>query len=575
MRPLDRFLRARDLLVSLRDDHEAAVRRFTWPELTSFNWVSDYFDVYAAGNPRQALVIIDDAGAVTAAVSFDELAERSRRVTRFLARLGVGRGDRVLVMLANVAPLWETLLGAARLGAVVIPATTQLTAGDVADRLERGEVRCAVVESAVTERFAGDRPGLIRIAVGDAVAGWTRFDEAYAEAGGAWLAAAPTPADDPLLLYFTSGTTARPKLVLHTHTSYPVGHLSTMYWLGVREGDRHLNISSPGWAKHAWSCWFAPWNAGATVVVHNYARFRPQATLELLARERIDTLCAPPTVWRMLVLEDLAAHPVSLREAVSAGEPLNPEVIDAVRRAWKLTVRDGYGQTETTALIGNCPGDDIVPGSMGWPLPGYRVTLLDAAGAERGEGQGEDEGEGEGQSEGEIAVALAPRPTGLMATYVGDPDKISAATAGGYYRTGDEAARDRSGRFTFVGRGDDVFKSSDYRISPFELESVLVEHPAVAEAAVVPSPDPVRTAVPKAFVALAPGHQPSRALGLEILEFVRARLAPYKRVRKLEFATLPKTISGKIRRVELRRLEQDRQASGERGEHETAWDDEQ
>jgi acetyl-CoA synthetase len=560
MRPLDRFLRARDLLVSLRDDHEAASRQFTWPELTVFNWVSDYFDVYAVGNARPALIILDDAGAVTTSVSFADLAERSRRVTRFLARIGVSRGDRVLLMLSNVAPLWETLLGAARLGAVVIPATTQLTTADVGDRLERGAVRCAVVESAVTDRFPADAPGLLRVAVGDRVAGWTGFDDAYGEDGGSWLAAAPTAADDPLLLYFTSGTTARPKLVLHTHTSYPVGHLSTMYWIGVREGDRHLNISSPGWAKHAWSCFFAPWNAGATVVVHNYARFRPQATLELLARERIDTLCAPPTVWRMLVLENLAAHAVKLREVISAGEPLNPEVIEAVRKAWNLTVRDGYGQTETTALIGNAPGDDIVPGSMGRALPGYRIGLLDAAGAE-----GDD---------GEIAVSLAPRPTGLMAAYVGDPDKLSAATAGGYYRTGDEAVRDPSGRFTFVGRGDDVFKSSDYRISPFELESVLVEHPAVAEAAVVPSPDPVRTAVPKAFVALAPGHAPSRALGLEILEFVRTRLAPYKRVRKIEFAVLPKTISGKIRRVELRRLEVTRQANAERGEHEVSWDDE-
>ena len=559
MSTLDRFLAARNLLVSLRNDHEAASREFRWPELPIFNWVSDYFDVYAAGNARPALILIDDGGAVTTSLSFAELAERSRRVTRFLARLGVQRGERVLVMLSNVAPLWETILGAARLGAVIIPATTQLTAADVADRLERGEVRCAVVESAVTDKFAASPPGLVRVAVGDRVAGWTAFEDAYQEDGGAWLASAPTAADDPLLLYFTSGTTARPKLVLHTHTSYPVGHLSTMYWLGVREGDRHLNISSPGWAKHAWSCFFGPWNAGATVVVHNYARFRPQATLDVLTRERIDTLCAPPTVWRMLVLEDLAAHAVKLRELISAGEPLNPEVIEAVRKAWNLTVRDGYGQTETTALIGNAPGDTIVPGSMGTPLPGYRITLLDAAGAER--------------DEGEIAVALSPRPTGLMAGYVGDPEKLSAATAGGYYRTGDEAVRDSSGRYTFVGRGDDVFKSSDYRISPFELESVLVEHPAVAEAAVVPSPDPVRTSVPKAFVALAPGHEPSRDLGLEILEFVRTRLAPFKRVRKIEFAVLPKTISGKIRRVELRRLEVTRQSKGERGEHEVGWDD--
>src|SRR6185369_2713973 len=303
VRPLDRFLRARDLLVSLRADHEAAVREFRWPELTEFNWVSDYFDVYAAGNARPALIIFDDAGAVTTSVSFAELAERSRRVTRFLARLGVGRGDKVLLMLSNVAPLWETLLGAARLGAVVIPATTQLTPVDVADRLERGAVRCAIVESAVTDRFPVDAPGLLRVAVGDRVAGWTAFDDAYGEDGGAWLAPAPTAADDPLLLYFTSGTTARPKLVLHTHTSYPVGHLSTMYWIGVREGDVHHNISSPGWAKHAWSCFFAPWNAGATVFVYNYARFDAPRMLDTIARRGVTTLCAPPTVWRMLIGE--------------------------------------------------------------------------------------------------------------------------------------------------------------------------------------------------------------------------------------------------------------------------------
>jgi acetyl-CoA synthetase len=550
MRPLDRFLAARDLLQAKRADHEAASRDFVWPDLDVWNWVSDYFDVYADGNPRPALIIVDDAGAATT-LSFAELAERSRRVGRFLSRQGIGRGDRVLLMLGNVAPLWETVLAAARLGAVVIPATTQLTAADLADRLERGRVRCAVVEAGACDRLPGDRPGLVRLAVGGPTAGWLTYEDAYAESGAPIAAAAPTPANDPLLLYFTSGTTAKPKLVLHTHQSYPVGHLSTLFWIGLREGDRHLNISSPGWAKHAWSSFFAPWNAGATIVVHNYARFRPAATLDLLVKQDIDTLCAPPTVWRMLILENLAAFPVRLREAVSAGEPLNPEVIEAVRRAWRLTVRDGYGQTETTALIGNAPGDEVVAGSMGRALPGYRLELLDAA--------------GQPTDEGELAVALEPRPLGLMATYLDDAERMQAATAGGYYRTGDEAVRDASGRFTFVGRGDDVFKSSDYRISPFELESVLVEHPAVAEAAVVPCPDSLRTSVPKAFVALAPGHEASRALGLEILEFCRARLAPYKRIRRLEFAALPKTISGKIRRVELRKLEAERQQSGEHG----------
>ncbi|MDI3287297.1 AMP-binding protein [Polyangium sp. 15x6] len=558
MNATDLFLRARDHLLATRDDHDRACAGFSWPVLEHFNWATDWFDVYARGNTRRALWIVDESGAETTA-TFAELSERSTRVARFLRGLGVERGARVLVMLPNVLPLWEVLLGAAKIGAVIIPATTQLTAEDVADRLTRGEVRCVIAESAVADRFGAAGPHVVRIAVGEPIEGWTRYDDAYAAPAALPASAAPTRATDPLLLYFTSGTTAKPKLVLHTHQSYPIGHLSTMYWVGLREGDTHLNISSPGWAKHAWSSVFAPWNVGATVLVHAYKRFVPAATLDLLARCKVDTLCAPPTVWRMLILEDLAAHRVSLREAVSAGEPLNPEIIDAVRRAWNLTVRDGYGQTETTAQIGNTPGMTVVPGTMGRPLPGYTVALLDA--------------EGRAGSEGEIALALDPRPMGLMAGYLDDEARTAEVTAGGYYRTGDEAVRDAAGLYTFVGRGDDVFKSSDYRISPFELESALLEHPAVAEAAVVPSPDPVRTSVPKAFVVLSPGVAPTRDTAQAILQFARERLAPYKRVRRLEFTELPKTISGKIRRVELRKLEAARRARNERGALEWTTED--
>lgn len=343
-----------------------------------------------------------------------------------------------------------------------------------------------------------------------------------------------TRASDPLLLYFTSGTTAKPKMVLHSHESYPVGHLSTMYWIGLEPGDVHWNISSPGWAKHAWSCWFAPWNAGATVFAYNYARFHAKAVLTMLARRPVTTLCAPPTVWRMLVQEKLADYPVSLREAVSAGEPLNPEVIERVQAAWGLTIRDGYGQTETTAVAGNSPGQAVKPGCMGRALPGYRIELLDPAGRPA--------------AEGEICLDLSPPPTGLMLGYGG----ASAQPAGAYYHTGDLGSRDGNGYITFIGRVDDVFKSSDYRISPFELENVLVRHRAIAEAAVVASPDPVRHAVPKAFVLLAEGYAASADLARDIFQFVRENVAPYKRIRRLEFSDLPKTISGKIRRVQLR-----------------------
>ena len=353
-----------------------------------------------------------------------------------------------------------------------------------------------------------------------------------------------------MLLYFTSGTTAKPKLVAHCQTSYSIGHLSTAYWIGLRRGDVHLNLSSPGWAKHAWSCFYAPWNAEATVLAYQFERFSATALLDQLVRCQVTTFCAPPTVWRMLIQEDLRRWPVVLREVVGAGEPLNPEVIARVKDAWGLTIRDGFGQTETTAQIGNPPGQRLKPGSMGRPLPGYAVALIAADGS-----VGE---------EGEICLDLKRRPVGLMQAYLDDPDKTAEVMRDGYYHTGDVASRDAEGYLTYVGRLDDVFKSSDYRISPFELESVLIEHPAVAEAAVVPSPDPLRLAVPKAFVVLAAGAAADAATACSILEYVRGRVSPFKRIRRLEFADLPKTISGKIRRVELRLSENDRPASGQR-----------
>ncbi len=326
-----------------------------------------------------------------------------------------------------------------------------------------------------------------------------------------------------------------------------------MYWLGVRPGDIHLNISSPGWAKHAWSCFFAPWNAGAGVFMLNQPRFNAKALLDTLARCKISTFCAPPTVWRMLIQEDLKSWQVSLKEVIGAGEPLNPEIIGRVKEAWGLTIRDGYGQTETTLQIGNFPGQPVKPGAVGKPAPGYRVELLDADGA--------------AQDEAEICLSLAPAPLGLMQGYQGDDGGL-LPLSGAAYRTGDVAMRDADGVYTYVGRADDVFKASDYRISPFELESTLIEHPAVAEAAVVPSPDPLRLAVPKAFVALAGNHMPNRDTALDIFRHIRAHLAPFKRVRRIEFAELPKTISGKIRRVELRGNEAVQREAGKRAEQE-------
>jgi acetyl-CoA synthetase len=551
------FRSARQLLQDHRLDYDRAWREFRWPVLDRFNWALDWFDPYAEGNPRTAVHLIEEDGSEQR-ISYAELSLRSSRLAAFLRRKGCGRGDRILMMLPNSPPIWELMLAAMKVGAAVIPATTLLTAEDLAERLSRGRVRLVVADRAGAEKFGALGADCSRLVVGGPVPGWTDYPDT-GDGPAQFLAHGETHANDPVLLYFTSGTTARPKLVVHTQASYPVGHLSTMYWTGLREGDVHVNVSSPGWGKHAWSNFFAPFNAGATVLVHNYARFNARRMLELLVAKEVTTLCAPPTVWRMLVHEELERFPVKLREVLSAGEPLNPEVMEKVKRAWGLTIRDGYGQTETTAQIGNTPGQLVKPGSMGRPLPGYRVELLDP--------------NGEPAQEGEIALPLSPPPLGLMAGYEGDELLQAFATRGGHYRTGDIARRDADGYLTYVGRADDVFKSSDYRISPFELESALIEHEAVVEAAVVPSPDPMRGAVPKAFVILRADRLPDRALALDLFRFLRKRLAPFKRVRRLEFSDLPKTISGKIRRVELRELEQARRAAGERGPQEY-WQEE-
>jgi acetyl-CoA synthetase len=548
----DAFRAARDLLLRYRDDYDAARRSFRWPALDEFNWALDWFDVIAAEHPdRPALRILSDDGS-DVSLSYGSLSERSSQVAGWLRELGVTRGDRALLMLGNVVPLWEIILATMKLGAVIIPASTLLQPADLVDRVSRGQVRHVITDAAGVPKF-GSVPGdWTRIVVDGAAEGWHSYSSAFAFSGSFALGGV-TRAGDPMLLYFTSGTTALPKLVAHTQVSYPVGHLSTMYWVGIQPGDVHLNLSSPGWAKHAWSNVYAPWNAGATVLVLDYQRFSAASLLAAFGSCGVTTFCAPPTVWRMLIQADLGAADVSsLRECVAAGEPLNPEVIEQVRKAWGITVRDGFGQTETTAQVGNTPGQPVRAGSMGRPLPGYSVVLVDPVSGQPGR-------------DGEICLDLSQRPLGLMTGYLDDDDLNARAMAGGYYHTGDVATSDDDGYITYVGRTDDVFKASDYRISPFELESVLIEHEAVAEAAVVPSPDPVRLAVPKAYVLLAAGRSPSPELAQSIMAFCRERVAPYKRIRRLEFGDLPKTISGKIRRVELRGQEAEMRPSSPRG----------
>ena len=540
--PEEKFLHARNELLEWRTDLEHARQSFKWPVFTDFNWARDYFDNLSKRAISPALLVIDDTGRKEE-ISFEKMSEKSTQVANLLQSKGIGKGDRVLLMLGNTVPLWETMLAIIKIGAVIIPATTLLQSEQLKDRLVRGKVKAVVTDSSLAARIDEIADVPVKIAVGPPTNGWITYDDSWQQSTKLNNLTV-TKADDPLFLYFTSGTTAKPKLVAHSHISYPVGHLTTMYWLGLQPGDIHLNLSSPGWAKHAWSCFFAPWNAEATIVAYQYERFDSAALLKQLVECQVTSFCAPPTVWRMLVQEKLQDWQMSLREISSAGEPLNPEIIQKVEEAWGLTIRDGFGQTETSAQVGNPPGQPLKFGSMGRPLPGCSVVILGS--------------DGNPAEEGEVCLDLSQGPVGLTQGYMDDEKLNKEAMRGGYYHTGDVANLDDEGYITYVGRMDDVFKSSDYRISPFELESILIEHNSVAEAAVVPSPDPVRLSVPKAYVVLTSGEEPGTEMARSIFTHVYGRVSPYMRVRIIEFASLPKTISGKIRRVELRDSEETR-----------------
>ena len=553
----------RDFLFAHGDDYDGARAGFAWPQVDSFNFALEWFDVVAGENPDRPAVQIVSADLSVQSWSYGRLSERSDQVANWLRDLGIRRGDHLIVMLNNTIELWEIMLAITKIGAIAIPTSTLLSASDLAYRIDHGRARAVVALGGLADRV--EDADVLRIAVGDtapgdAASGWHDF-AASADAATVFEPDGPTPASDTALLYFTSGTTSRPKLVQHTHVSYPVGHLSTMWWLGVRPGDVHLNISSPGWAKHAWSSFYSPFLAEATVFVYNYDRFDANTLMQVMDTHHVSTFCAPPTVWRMLIQADLSRLTNPPRELVGAGEPLNPEVINRVREAWGSTIRDGYGQTEMTACVGNSPGQVVKDGSMGRALPGYPVVLLDPVTGEPAD------------HEGEIALDLSEAPLGLMSGYYEDPEKTAESRAGGFHHTGDIAARDADGYLTYVGRADDVFKASDYKISPFELESALLEHDLVIEAAVVPSPDPTRLAVPKAYVILhgsaGSGADAEHAAAAQIFGFARERLSSHLWVRIIEFVPeLPKTISGKIRRVELRAREAERVASGDTtGQH--------
>ena len=567
---LEKFLAVRDYLLTM-PPYEEAREKFQWPHFTKFNWALDYFDTMAKDNDQLALIWADEHGNERK-VTFEEMRRRSNQVANFFRNMGLTKGDRVIIMMETAVELYELMLGIMKAGGAIIPAATSLPPSDIADRIQRGNVKFAVVHAPFVEKFnqAGSAlEGLkARVVVGDefeqqcdenaeAEKCWRKFKEstAYPED---YTAPFITYSTDELFLFFTSGTTSKPKLVIHTHTSYPVGHLTTMYWVGMQPGDVHYNISAPGWAKFAWSSFFAPWNAGATILTYRYTKFVAKEVLSIIEKYKVDTLCAPLSVLKLFLLEDLSQFNIHLKQFVSAGEPLNPEVVRKIEAAFHVKVREGYGQTETTALVGTFHGMERKDGSMGKPAPGYNVVLLDEQLSPVPQGQ-----------DGQISVETYPiRPLGLLQGY-DDPERNKQIFKAGWYFTGDTAYADEDGYLYFVGRTDDVFKSLDYRISPFEVESELMVAEPVMEAAVVPTVDKRDRIVPKAFIVLKPDYIPSRETALDIFRFIRDNMAPYKRPRVIEFLeAFPKTVSMKVMRRELRAYDREKQKKGERGEHE-------
>ena len=521
------------------------------PEFYNFGF--DVTDRWAEDRPKLALITVDESGMRAEQHSFWDLKQQSDRFVNVLKGLGVSKGDRVFIMLGQT-PDWDiVMLGMMLLGVVPMPATTLCTTSDIVYRVNMAEANVVITDmagSAKVEEAATDCPTLEHlIMVGGTKRGWVSYDERLAGASSRLTEIEPTRSDDPLIIYFTSGTVGYPKMVLHTQASYGMAHVTTAkLWHDLKSTDLQWTITDTGWAKTAYGKLFGQWIQGAAILQQNTtARFDPALTLEIINRFGVTSFCAPPTVYRMMVLLDLTKYDLeSLRHCTGAGEPLNPEVMKEWEEGTGMTIYDGYGQTETVLLVANYRAIPVKPGSMGKPTPGAEIAIVDEDGEVLPPGQ-----------EGQIAVKVKPnRPVGLFREYWKAPDAMASSFQGDWYLTGDKASMDEDGYFWFIGRADDVIISAGYRIGPFEVESALIEHPAVAESAVVASPDPVRGDVVKAFVVLAPGYVASDELVMSLQDLVKNSTAPYKYPRKVEFVIdLPKTISGKIRRIELRERE--------------------
>ncbi len=565
MTDLEKFLHARDLLLKAKNYNEA-VLNFKWPVISKFNWALDYFDNMAKSNDNTALIFANDKGNERT-VTYEEIRSRSNRVANFFRALGMNKGDRVFIMMDNSIELYEIILGIIKAGGAVIPGATLLSSEDISYRIERGNVKFIVAHSEYAEktiRYVPDKLKILKalIYVGGDIDESLKshkiidFKEAdkYSEK---YAVDFITYSNDELFLFFTSGTTSKPKLVIHNHL-YPVGHLTTMYWLNCKKGDVHLNISAPGWAKYAWSSFFAPWNAEATIFALNYSRFNSGFVLEMIEKHKVSTLCAPFSVLKLFTLENLNNYKFGLREMLSAGEPLAPAVVEKIETSMNVEIREGYGQTETTLTIANFKGEKRVLGSLGKPAPGYEVSLLNDSLDEVKFGE-----------DGEICIKTYPyRPLGLLEKY-DDDEKNGEVFKGCWYKTNDASYCDENGYFFFIGRTDDVFKSLDYRISPFEVESEIAVHPSILEVAVIPAIDEKERVVPKAFIVLKPEYKANEITASEIFKFIRERTAPYKRPRIIEFLEeFPKTVSSKVMRKDLKKYEKELKKSGKTGKYE-------
>ncbi|MDP6345310.1 MAG: AMP-binding protein [Alphaproteobacteria bacterium] len=531
-------------------DYQAARDAFELDIPEDFNFAFDILAKRAAEADKTALIAVDQSGETIEHVSYSELNGAANRFANVLTDLGAAKGDFAFVMIARIPAFHQVLFGCGKTGVVAMPGTNLLTAHDIEYRVNRSGAKLAIVTAEHAEKVEAAKPNCPTlehlIIIGAERQGWTSLDSACAAASDQFDRGGvpPTRADDPLLIYFTSGTTSMPKMVVRDN-AYGLAHSITgRYWMDLRQDDVHWTLTDTGWAKAAWGIVFPQIIAGAAILLYDAEGFDAEMHLKLIERCKVSTFCAPPTVYRIFAQTDVSGYDLgSLRHCIGAGEPLNPEAMRAWKAATGCDVHDGYGQTETVNIVANYPGMEIRPGSMGKPVPGIDIGIID-----------DDGNIVDDDTVGHIAVRLTEaHPPGLFDGYFRDDEATAKSFRNGWYYTGDTATRDADGYIWFVGRADDIISSAGYRISPFEVESALVEHPAVAESAVVGKPDELRGEIVKAYVILAEGYQGSDELTAEIQDFVKNHTAPYKYPREIEYReALPKTISGKIRRVELR-----------------------